>query len=1036
MSFLIFIFEISDPDDAPISATEDTYKKAMARFCVLSNDVCACSSYSALSYEHCSIPASAGSKAYAFFEELSKSFIVDRKTSIFYGAIRLELKGVPTVKRKGPSHVQVLVEEMHTTDTKKQRCVKPRYSKHFMTRSNFEKLLLAVMIMRDWRDLVVSMEEVPDIVLTAAARAGVSVSSLFPFLKIPFDLDASMTMLELSVCVLRYNTACAEIDSLRALISKEEPAVKAPKSGDHCGDFGSGGSGSAASEDVFSAQSDVDWVYQDSSRLVCIPPAEGLGLGSDCRVNVHPYTLSAACLCVVVAWSRPNCTSRPASSKDGNWQKRSILGNYLVVKTLLELGPVPPEPLKMLLNDSPLFFADEQTSLEVKCACVALMYVASRAPTTAARTAERVPQFFKDFASFFAGVADALDAMSLTHQKTEASVRLVQATHPNAGLALSSSLCATPLAGGKPPAWLSGHPFWMNDSQNWQVFSVARASVSPISAVTSLEYLERKMCLPGLRSESVVLFDNATTYVAVPRHLSWILTECVTPHLLTYPCCRVPYTLQIYPILLRNYMSGNPIAVAHSMNTLLRLYHCSTGNTLGRRRVPLHEPERCLARYSCLSRICERFTDSNELFATVQEVYRIDECEREDTKYNDKAELVGRRSPTFKSDMARALKAFVEVDVDHYISEKALGSLAGFVRSAHFAGPSPTALEMRAVSFCSEHPYLEVFVTKMLEHARSVDSKRTKSKPSCCRVNIPPNIIDGTGWVDRPEDLVYMMCADVRVPDSLAVELFLSVSSKGPLRFTRRLNRDHEKKTTVEQLSHLWCKWTGYVGVALGCEKTRTPLPVEMPISIPQDTPTEGLRLLMMFVEELSFFEVKLRKSELRSKGRDVHQNMVEDSEKPLKDTYRGCVKQGGMFLDLSGREIMSLAAGSMPISWMPQDKEPKFASDYFPSCHPELATSDTVNISVGNRKFEVKNPFSGSVPDILDVLVLYPIKNICTNNIQNLLQIINYVTYCFGFFLFGSKRKTDCKPEQLFFHFLVLANRDRSVIQLSILRF
>lgn len=985
--------------------SENSFKKAMWDFHLIAGDIAGAQLPDWAKTEgSCDIPAPPGTRVAAFMREAAKCFVVSDAHGVFKSMVVHEL-GFFCKKRNRPERgqardlVAVGIEEdrggIAAADVaappgecggrqppeKRRKVGSARRPPALLERSDFERLVLAVLVTREWRDGVSRLSEAPDFLKTCCLRSGVPLRSMFPGLRCCSENDAAGTeWLEGCVCVERYQAASlvreCEADCLSdrgtARGTPPDRPGRAPARDDREGLQGEAPGADQDEEardrdaedddedesDKYSAQSQGDW-YSAGSGLACLREGTSVSIGgAGCRSSVHPYTLTAACLASI------------ASCRCGG--RHPLAPTLREVKSLVERGGVSDAVLLGVLRGE----APAGTPCAEVCAAEAVLHAASRS------TGGRPPVFplfaprsrVREAGVFFVDAARAVASALSPRAKVEEYVRLRRATRADPRAAYAE--CGLPVPDHLAPRETgagTGTGTGGGEGADAVALSFPRQEVSPLDLATSLACVEAKMAARGLREGSDVIFSGEETFWIAPRWWADFVSECAVPHFMAYPACRPPHALQMYPALLKGYMTGDPVPVAHSLNTLLRMYHVSTLNGKKGRRVPLDRPESCAERYSYLAPICERVPTQNTMFLLVQEAYRIKMCERGDVLVNQKGELLGRREPTFESDLLRALKAFIEVDAPHYVQESALRALEAFVESGE-SGRNPDA-----ASYCGENPLLPALVRSVRAAAADRDSRARVRPRGGRRVRIPDPSAGSSG---RPEDALYRLCADRRYPDEDALRLFLAITSSGCMMFAKRLNRQHRGLSTVEQLEALWQKWPAYADAA------RTG-PTAPSFSAPGgkaaqrcDRPAEGLRLLMMYIEELCFYEVRLPRSGLYLKSRDEYDNMVEDPGVSPGAAYRGCVERAGVFLSVPAKKIASFLDKSLPAAWPPESDEPLRCSDFFPVWRSEVGESAS---SRTRASLDTKNPFSGAAEGFLECLLLYPITNVSHDYVKTL---------------------------------------------------
>ena len=941
-----------------------------------------------------------------------------------------------------------------------------------------------------WRISVSDTSQVPYIVLLGLARAGISRVDIFPSISMsqaePYAADSVISS-------ARYMHYSQSLDSDDIEERPEIPQEDDWESSDMSTSY-------TTESDVFSATSgDEEW-YDRNNGIVLIPGEERVAVvdhntasqytrdGTCVQHCIHPYSLSATCFALsnhVLSGGEKGGLTAGRCSAEAHMV-------YLEARQILESGSLSQERIEDIIlgvlgscdteGGAPEDFenvggsADRPTSSEgageylpaieppvrdditraaEACAVIAMMlmffksypaYMSSdlysriSCDTTgtfseASETMGLFCDIWKVIRSYSYGYKSVVNrqAMSLSKKMSIESARTSKCGEISGSGKVACDTC------GRRWAIFNGTEL----SDGYCVITLP-GSVDILDVFNTLVILEKKMSLSDVSKASRVFRCCSETRLYFPKEDMWALRECVIPHLMVYPDSRPPFTLQIFPILIKNYFSGIPFAVIYSMKTLLRMYHVSRPGKNGTTRVPMNRQVEMARRYMYLAPICERIGSATAIFQMIQHVYTIEKADGGDIKWGATAKFVGRSSNPQKMDMCRALKAFIEVDTTHYITSEAFSLLRRELTSAcdyrdmlaKAAGNHDAVRGKRGEGmyrFISDNVQ---FVTLMSRLGHIYDNMKTS--PSDSRIKMPRNLIIDI-YPGNPEDLLYRMCAYEWCDNELCNTVFLSISSRGPLVFSKSINKEHKKLSTLRQLISIGGRRDSYleslhdseyppgdkytqhsngIGVCVFFVQTHSaappniithshiphtppfflsspppPLTLSFAGSVKPEDAKEGLRYLMMLTEELSFFPVKVNKGELDNKDRDEEGFMIEKCGVDIDKTYRGCVSKVAGLLNVMASNVIACSDGkTMPLCWPPEAPYPTYSKDIFPIWKCDINRTpivknglyrmDDINAithasqaTQGGRKTNRMGPFIGTRDGFLESILVQPIR-------------------------------------------------------------
>lgn len=505
-----------------------------------------------------------------------------------------------------------------------------------------------------------------------------------------------------------------------------------------------------------------------------------------------------------------------------------------------------------------------------------------------------------------------------------------------------------------------------------------RPEITPLDIFTSLVYLAKKMHVPEIieRGKAYVTWDKEHTFLYLHTSCLYHIEECVVPRLFAYPACRPQNALQVYPVILRNMLSGDPYAITSAIETFLSW--CARSKTGVGAMLPMTHPRSLrlsLGHAYLLPLILERIGPKvGNIFSLFREPYVVGAGELFDVIQTPEKTFRGRKGDSDYGNIVTSIRAFASIESELSVRSSMKTGIDIFLRAGGVAIVDETTA---TILFGKKALDAGDFISSMPEHAEllrqlSIRMGEHAPRTSTTRaLRVPMDIMGGSADARRISNIMlFEICADCRVPVRLAVNLFLSIENgDGSLLFPRE--HDVCLGGVVDQLI---LQKQGRLEMDYETMKRPFACPrPSFPTCAEKRGPCEGLRLALMNAEEISFFRHDIMKNQLV--GTEQGGIMMLPQPCDMREMYKGSLSKGGIFLDMNADYILNMPDACFPIVKEPGEM-PLYGSDFFPVWKSEILVGDGASVP---RKTHLAPPFRGAHPDFVPCIVIYPIRFLCT---------------------------------------------------------
>jgi hypothetical protein len=661
--------------------------------------------------------------------------------------------------------------------------------------------------------------------------------------------------------------------------------------------------------------------------------------------GIHPYTMS------IVVFMMLNVDA------DVN-----ILDDYLTVKTMLETGKYEDATprLQRVIQDAVHLIRSKHDPLSVREDCDAVQFADQLSLTWDALRVSTTPR------------GDANTQVRMQQRVQVASNMVIDSCVKGKKMKIkvldTDDEC--PVCGQEYEPFIRCISCGALSPDRTFSFRFDKKAVTPLDLFTTMIHIEKRLCVPGMKGSVCILWDKRYTYMLVRESIVFYLDEVVVPHYFTYPNCRPPDAMPLYPILVRNYFLGNAYTRMSSLHTMV---HCCmrAKSGIASARSPDLSPENVALlenRLILLSYIFEKTApDPTALFHMFREPYVIREGERGSTKVDPTGSFTGRKNTTSRGCLISSIWAFMNADsrkyTKHFMHVSMFAKIRLFMDAAQLYAALPLEavgsygpfLPVRAHKFKVSMPDHFTFLERFLERSAEF-TKRSHSK------NIPLDFECGT---KTPCDYLYETCAHEDFPDDLSIYMFLAIRMESTLFFPRSHKLDVSESVSTLKNKNLDVLYEGLKA------PFRYASSLSDPVEIGGTRALEGMRLAFMYSEHISFYPHNVPGHILMIMDENSDINYQKED---VKVPYPGSLKPESVPIQIDARRIMTVYKAHFPVAR--KGKNFTYGRDILPVWKAEVCRGDDSTRRTPHSS-AAKMPFVGSADDLLECITIYPITTI-----------------------------------------------------------
>jgi len=688
-------------------------------------------------------------------------------------------------------------------------------------------------------------------------------------------------------------------------------------------------------EEEESVSSNLDSCLVGVDSLTMIHSTERVLVGSKTS-SIHPYTLSAACFCLAVVLKNefeqerivlPTSTANQMLMKPERFAEKSI---YLDLRRRFEGVETPSIESKTL----------DQVAEQLCRACID-----TKDDTDAAKLVRKLANVYSAISKH------KVDKKQFCSQRGTLVVPDMILKDPTLFYS-NSSFCK------EFKDTFTGREAFAVHADNSSVLRFERGNVTATSIYTTLKLLSLRF-KKALLDKARIAFDDLYTYLIIEKHALRVIQMVYIPFLCTTPLL-ISRNLNdtkpspIYPLHIRNYF-----ALSDGMNDKERLLLAmkSLVKTFDRTRNTIDSwpdvDDPIVELYDLFAPIVDRFGSKEEIWKICVDPFN----EYDKLWYGTKGSGKKRKAIGFKEDgrtIYSAIKSFCYVYSKHNIRSDVVRDLLYL-------------FEVQKMHLQEKFPLQYQLLRIVQETADEKDAEI---------IEIPEHVFLLEEFPFPTHVCLYYLCASQEIPDELAIQLFIGLSSK-----TRKLegsitfSSPQSTRSPSESLKYSLIDFVRNQRNKNEKEEFKA------------DIPHVGLTYLFCTLEQLSYY------------GTTIQQKKRKISEKD--SIYRGEAEPIRDLLPMRENEILDdtfkvAVQSTKGILYSNSQVFPIWNSELYDIKEEDgfamLGTRASSRFRRGTLKTASGNehdllPFAGCHEDFLDCILLYPCCSISQDLVCSVLQ-------------------------------------------------